>query len=127
MKRILVCDDEPHITRMTQRKLESSGYEVVVANNGADALERMEREGPFDALVTDYNMPKMDGRELCEAVRERFAGEEIFIFLVTARLEDSLRLWAESVPGVRYIEKPLSLRILLGQLEKCFSTPSEEF
>lgn len=125
MQRILVVDDEPHVTRLVQQKLRSEGYDVVTAGNGMEALSKMTDEGPFDAVVTDYNMPKMDGRQLCEAIRDRFAGEQIFIFLVTARLEAPLKDWAIGLPQVDYIEKPLSLQDLLGRLEKCFA-PAED-
>ena len=89
--------------------------------NFEEALAKLCNEGPFDAVVTDYNMPKMDGRELCESIRERFAGDEIFVFLVTARLEDPLREWATGLPKVEYLEKPLSLQDLLGRLAKMFA------
>jgi len=122
MKRILVVDDEPHVTRLIQQRLRAEGFDAVTSANGMDALGKLESEGPFDAVVTDYNMPKMDGRQLCEAIRERFAGEPIFVFLVTARLEKPLRDWAEGIPSIQYIEKPLSLQDLLRRLEKCFAS-----
>ncbi len=124
MSRILVVDDEPHVTRMTKMKLEAEGYEVVTASNGQAALDLLSTVARFHALVTDYNMPKMDGRELCEAIRERHRGEEICIFLVTARVEGALRTWAEGKPQVEYIEKPLSLRELSGRLAKRLSSGS---
>ena len=120
MKRILVVDDEPHVTRLVQMSLQRDGYEVETASNGMEALTRLEADH-FDAVVTDYNMPKMDGRQLCEAIRQRFAGREIFIFLVTARLEAPLREWAEGLPSVQYIEKPVSVQDLRRRLAKCFA------
>jgi CheY-like chemotaxis protein len=125
MQRILVVDDEPHVTRLIQKKLRSEGYDAVTACNGMDALAKLSKDGPFDAVVTDYNMPKMDGRQLCESIRERYSGEDIRIFLVTARLEEPLREWAEGLPRVEYIEKPISLQDLLGRLAKSF-TPTED-
>ena len=125
-QRILVVDDEPHVTRLVRQKLLNEGYEAVSAGNGLEALNVLEQEGPFDAVVTDYNMPKMDGRQLCEAIRERYQGNEIFIFLVTARLEEPLRVWASEMRAVEFIEKPVSVRDLLGRLEKCFADSSNE-
>ncbi len=121
MERILVVDDEPHVTRLVQQQLRREGYEVLTASHGLDALSKMESDGPFDAVITDYNMPKMDGRELCEAIRERYRGARIFIFLVTARLEQPLRSWAEGGPAIQFIEKPVSVRDLLARLAKCFA------
>ena len=125
MARVLVVDDEPHVTRLIQQRLRMEGYEVVTAEDGLEALTKMSNQGPFDVVVTDYNMPRMDGRELCEAIRERYAGEEIHIFLVTARLENPLREWANGLPQVQYIEKPLSLQDLIGRLSKCLQTTEE--
>lgn len=123
-RRILVVDDEPHVTRLIQQRLSSEGYEVMTAPNGLKALQIMESEGPFHSVITDYNMPKMDGRQLTESIRERYAGDQIFIFLVTARLEQPLRDWAEDRPTVTYIQKPVSLQDLCDRLGKCFA-PSE--
>ena len=120
MRRVLVVDDEPHVTRLVQQRLRKEGYDTVTAGNGMEALSKMESEGPFDAVVTDYNMPKMDGRQLCEAIRDRYAGSSIVIFLVTARIEEPLRDWADGLPQVSYIEKPLSLRDLVARLAKHF-------
>ena len=120
-RRVLVVDDEPHVTRLVQQRLSAEGYEVKTASNGLKALQEMESDGPFDAVVTDYNMPKMDGRQLTESIRERYAGQAIYIFLVTARLEQPLRDWAESRPTVTYIEKPVSLQDLCDRLSKCFA------
>ncbi len=125
MPRVLVVDDEPHVTRLVQQRLRAEGYEAVTASHGMEALEKLATEGPFQVVVTDYNMPRMDGRQLCESIRERYAGEDICIFLVTARLEEPLREWAEGLPRVEYIEKPLSLQDLLLRLEKCFDEASE--
>ncbi|MFK7896602.1 MAG: response regulator [Myxococcota bacterium] len=125
MHRILIVDDEPHVTRLVQMKLRAAGYEAHTASNGLQALQTLEAEGPFHAVVTDYNMPKMDGRQLCEAIRERFEGEEIFIFLVTARLEQQLRDWADGHPCIEYIEKPISVRHLLERLDKCLGDAAD--
>ena len=69
MKRILVVDDERQITRMLRASLQSSGYEVVVANNGLEALERV-RDSTPDLIITDLVMPEMNGVELTQAIRQ---------------------------------------------------------
>lgn len=121
MFRVLIVDDEPHVTRLVQQRLRSEGYEAVTASNGMAALALLEEQWPFHAIVTDYNMPKMDGQQLCTAVRERFSGERIAIYLVTARIDDPLRDWAEGLPRVEYMEKPLSLQDLISRLAKEFA------
>ena len=113
---ILVVDDERHVTRLIRLRLEGAGYQVETAHDGTEALERLERGG-FDAVVTDFNMPRMDGQELCEAIRARFPEHPLPIFLMTARIDSALRAWAESLPGIDYLEKPISLRELVSRLE----------
>jgi len=126
MRSILVVDDEAHVTRLVQMHLEDEGYEVVTACDGVDALEKIEAQ-KFDAVITDYNMPRMDGQQLCKAVRERYAGSELVLFLVTARVDDILREWTEGIPRVQYLEKPLSLRLLSSELSKIFpDAPADE-
>lgn len=124
-RRILVVDDEPHVTRLVKQKLSREGYDVQTAGNGLEALQALTEDGPFDAVVTDFNMPKMDGRQLCESIRERFSGERIHVFLVTARLEDNLLKWVGDMPTIQYIEKPVSLQDLCRRLAKCFAETEE--
>lgn len=68
MKRILVVDDEPQITRMLRASLQSSGYKVLVARNGAEAYARFEVDRP-DLIITELAMPEMTGLDLTRAVR----------------------------------------------------------
>ncbi len=62
--RILVVDDEESVREFTERALQTAGYEVVAASNGKQALELVERRGPFDGFVVDVVMPGMSGSEL---------------------------------------------------------------
>jgi two-component system KDP operon response regulator KdpE len=66
--KILIVDDEPQITRVLRTSLESNGYEVTVARDGADALEKYLAVNP-DLVITDLSMPEMDGVELTRAIR----------------------------------------------------------
>ena len=67
-KRILVADDEAHILHVVSMKLRNAGYEVVTAADGEEALELCKSECP-DLLITDFQMPYMDGLQLCMALR----------------------------------------------------------
>ncbi len=116
MARILVVDDEPHVTRVTRMALERAGHEVVVAGNGEEALAALEA-GAFEAMVTDITMPGMTGLELCERVRHQLELEAMPIFVVTSRVEDEFRNWARAFSRLEFVEKPLSLRRLVARLE----------
>ena len=68
MSKILVVDDDKNINVLIQSLLKNENYEVVVAFDGVEALEKIEQK-KVDMLITDVMMPNMDGWELCEEVR----------------------------------------------------------
>jgi DNA-binding response OmpR family regulator len=111
---ILVVDDEPHSTRLLQRKLTEAGYQVEIAPDGRSAFERLALRR-FDVLITDLCMPHLSGRELCLRVRERSLTEPL-IFVLTSRPEDENRAWTRAFPNLEFMEKPVSLRRLLARV-----------
>ncbi len=123
MKRILFVDDEPHVSRVAQLSLERAGYEVELASDGLEGLEKLLAE-PYDVLITDMMMPRMNGWELCEAIQEQIPERKFFIFVVTSRSEAEHREWAESLPRAEFIEKPLSLSHLISRLRHHLGDPS---
>ncbi len=123
MKRILFVDDEPHVSRVAQLSLERAGYEVELASDGLEGLEKLLAE-PYDVLITDMMMPRMNGRELCEAIQEQIPERKFFIFVITSRSEPEHRAWAESLPRAEFIEKPLSLSHLISRLRQHLEDPS---
>jgi len=110
-KRILVVDDQPHVNRILQRSLIQRGYQVSAASNGEQALELLRTE-VFDVVITDYQMPRMDGVALCEAFRAEKPDSDTLMILSTAVADERLCEWAEHMPNILYIEKPVSLRRL---------------
>ncbi len=123
MKRILFVDDEPHVNRVAQLSLERAGYEVDLASDGVEGLEKLLAE-PYDVLITDMIMPRMNGRELCEAIQEQIPDRKFFIFVVTSRSEAEHRECAESLPRAEFLEKPLSLGHLISRLRHHLGDPS---
>ena len=78
---ILVVDDEPQIRRVLQAALSSSGYDVIEAKNGQEAVEMVIRERPA-LILMDVNMPGMSGLEACSKIRMSFS---VPIIMVTVR------------------------------------------
>jgi CheY-like chemotaxis protein len=70
-RRILVVDDDPLARDYLRSVLTDAGYSATVATDGSDALVKWDREGPFDVLVTDLEMPLMTGDELARCIRRR--------------------------------------------------------
>lgn len=112
MKRILVVDDERQITRMLRASLQSSGYSVIVANNGLEAFNRFEEDRP-DLIITDLAMPDMNGQELTEAVR-RLAATPIIVLSV--RDTESMKVAALDGGADDYLTKPFSMPELLARV-----------
>ncbi len=115
MSSILIVDDEPTVIRVVKLGLERAGHEVTSANNGAEALDLL-RESHFDVMVTDLNMPKMDGRELCQSFRAEMPERDMVIFVVTARPGENHRKWAGEIDDVEFLEKPASVRQLISRI-----------
>ena len=82
-KRILVVDDEPDFASLVQANLEKEGFEVEVAYDGVEGLEKV-KANPPDAIVLDVMMPEMDGYAMCAKLKEDEKYEDIPIVLLTA-------------------------------------------
>ncbi len=86
-KRILVVDDEPDIRDILRILLEGEGFEVEEAENGREALEKIQKRPP-DLVITDYVMPEMDGEELCRKIKKDLLVRHIPVIMLTGKKED---------------------------------------
>jgi CheY-like chemotaxis protein len=115
MNRILIADDEPHVLRVLKMSLEREGYAVEVCANGREALDRIQREPP-DVLITDIQMPLMDGEELCRRIEQSMPERSFLIFVLTSRTEIEHREWSRNITNLQFLEKPVSIRELTEKL-----------
>ena len=105
--RILLADDDLLMRELLQTVLAAYGHEVEVFDNGADVWAAFDA-APAPMIVLDWEMPRMDGLEVCRRVRDHAAGEDAYLLLITARskaadLEDVLRAGADD-----YLPKPVT-------------------
>lgn len=115
--RLILCDDEVHILRAAEFKLTRAGFRVECAGDGQEAWEAIVRERP-DLLVTDYQMPRLNGLELIERVRNEPALADLPIIMLTAKgLELSQSDLAERWNVRAVLGKPFSPRELLRTVE----------
>ena len=121
---IIVADDDPEMRRITSLVLESQGYKVRMAQDGEEALIKIDEKEP-DLLVLDLLMPKMDGFEVYKRLQEQKkpSKRKFPIIILSAVREDSSRrrfeLETESDLDVEdYVNKPISPPILLQRVEK---------
>jgi CheY-like chemotaxis protein len=117
---ILIVDDEAHVIRVLRLMLERSGYQVISASDGNEALAKMAERRP-DAMVSDIQMAGMGGRELCQTVRTRYPDELFLILVMTSMTAADEREWVRQLPRVDFLEKPLSPRQLVARLATAFT------
>ncbi|MCP2255490.1 two-component system, OmpR family, response regulator MprA [Prauserella aidingensis] len=111
--RILVVDDDRAVRESLRRSLEFNGYQVDVASDGAQALEKVDSDRP-DAMVLDVMMPRLDGLEV--ARRLRGTGDDLPILVLTARDAVSDRVSGLDAGADDYLPKPFALEELLARL-----------
>jgi DNA-binding response OmpR family regulator len=104
--RILLVDDEKPIQTLLSFPLQRDGYEVTAASDGREALERFGQEH-FDLVVLDLMMPKMDGLEVCRRLRAR---SDVPIIMLTAKAEETDKVFGLELGADDYITKPFSMR-----------------
>jgi DNA-binding response OmpR family regulator len=112
-KRILVVDDEPSIRDLLRVVLESRGFDVVEADNGAAALRMFEAGSP-DLVILDVMMPQMDGLECCRRLR---ALSDCPILMLTARGEDYDQVSGLDSGADDYVIKPFTSMVLVARME----------
>lgn len=106
-KKVLIVDDEAPIRRVLEFKLKNSGYQVLIAQNGAQGLELIKTEQP-DAVVTDIMMPEMDGQQLCEQSNALKQQRPFLTIVVTCRIAQDEQQWINQMQDTLFMEKPFS-------------------
>lgn len=113
MAKILVVEDEIDLNRIICRRLRDRGYEITSAENGVEALEKMEN-AHFDMILTDIMMPKMDGFELADSIR--LTDTNIPIIFMTAKDDKASKMLGYSIGVDDYIVKPFDMDILIMKI-----------
>ena len=111
--RLLICDDESHILRAANIKLTKGGFDVETACDGQAAWESIQRRKP-EMLITDFQMPRMNGLDLCRRLRQQPATSDMPIILLTAKgYEFDWDTIAGELWLTKVMAKPFSPRELL--------------
>ncbi|WP_066893944.1 winged helix-turn-helix domain-containing protein [Clostridium nigeriense] len=115
-EKILVVDDEDHIVELISYNLINSGYNVLTANNGLDAVRLAKEENP-DLILLDLMIPGLDGFDVCKAIRNDNETKEISIIMLTAKGEELDKILGLELGADDYITKPFSIRELLARIK----------
>jgi two-component system cell cycle response regulator len=112
---VLVIEDHPDQRELLMIVLQKEGYRVIAAANGVEALEKLEKE-PVQIVLSDIMMPKMNGFELINKIRGNPAFKNIYLILITARIQEGDRVRGLDLGADDYITKPFSFSELLARV-----------
>jgi DNA-binding response OmpR family regulator len=116
-KTVLIADDEPNIVISLEFLLEQDGYRVLVARDGNEALEAIEREVP-DCVLLDIMLPRLSGYDVCQRIRQNPAWANVRVIMLTARGREVEVTKGLALGADAYVTKPFSTRDLLDQVRQ---------
>ncbi|MDW8078142.1 MAG: diguanylate cyclase [Thermoguttaceae bacterium] len=112
---VLVVDDDLVLGRLLAHWLRSAGYEVTQAGDGLEALRAVQATAP-DILITDWDMPELDGIQLCRAVRQLELPHYVYIIVLTARSDEALLVASLDAGADNFLHKPVAREELLARV-----------
>jgi len=117
-KNILVVDDEKNIRDLIKFNLEKEQFQVVLAENGSDALEKLNEN--IDLVILDIMLPGIDGMEVCKKIRNNTQFQKIPVIMLTAKGEEIDKVLGLEIGADDYIVKPFSPRELIARIKAIF-------
>lgn len=114
-KKVLVVEDEAELTGAIQIRLEQAGYEVLIAYDGQEALEKARTENP-DLIVLDLMLPKIDGYKVCRMLKFDEKYKKIPVVMLTARAQEKDENLGYEVGADAFITKPFKYQVLLAKI-----------
>lgn len=115
-KKILIVDDDQLMQKLLEYIIKKEGYQVSVADNGSNAIKIVKRDKP-DLIISDVEMPKMNGLELCQKLKENLDTKVIPIILITSNTQIQDKLIGFRSGADDYFMKPLHLKNLLTRVQ----------
>lgn len=119
-RQILVADDEPHIGRIIQMKLEQGPYHVTLVPDGRAALEHLAGSEPLDLVLLDIMMPYVSGLDVLAEARRLPHRADTPVIILTAKGQDADRVRAMTLGATDFFTKPFSPKKLLARVDQLF-------
>ena len=113
---VLIADDDHDIVRFVALNLRLEGFEVVVANDGQDALDKALDVRP-SLILLDTMMPRMDGYEVCSRLRDQRPDDQIPVIMLTAKSMEADRSMAYTVGADDWVTKPFDPAVLVSKVK----------
>jgi len=117
MKQVLIVEDSPTELKILTTIMEKNAYQVAVANNGADAIEKV-KASPPDLILMDVVMPEMNGFKATRALKKDEATAHIPIIMVTTKAQETDRVWAMRQGVDAYLNKPVDAKLLMKTVQE---------
>lgn len=114
--KILLVDDEPDVIEIIRYNLDQEGYKIYTASDGKEALNKAKKNIP-NLIIMDVMMPKMDGIEACEQLRNDVSFNDTIIMFLTARGEDYSHVAAFEAGADDYVTKPIKPKIIVSKVK----------
>jgi len=116
-KKILVVDDDPYILMSLEFLMKKNGFDVMVARNGTEALEIVEKQVP-DIVLLDIMMPDVDGYAICKHIKSSKKLKEAKVVFMSAKSKETDIQKGYDLGASLYVTKPFSTRQLLKQVQE---------
>lgn len=116
-KKILLVDDERDLVDTVSFRLKASGYEVIPAYDGKEALDKVKKDKP-DLIILDLMLPKIDGYKVCRMLKFDEKYKRIPVLMFTARAQESDKELGMQVGADEYITKPFDAGVLLAKIKE---------
>lgn len=117
MYTVLVVDDSETIRAQLSSDLKEAGYNTLEADNGEEGLD-IALNSPVDLIITDYNMPQMDGISMCEMIKQHNSEKKAPIFMLTTQSRPDLKAQAKEAGVMAWILKPYDKNSLIQVVGK---------
>ena len=117
-KKILIVDDAASMRGLVAMTLKKSGYEVVEASDGKDALTKLSSVGKVDLIITDLNMPNMDGIELIKTLKTDMKYRFIPVIMLTTESQEAKKEEGRKAGAKAWIVKPFKPDVLVNVVKK---------
>jgi len=124
-KKILIADDEPDILEILQFNLAAEGYEVILAKNGDEAIDKAKKNNP-DLIILDIMMPGKNGIEVCNLLRMMPAFKSTLIIFLTAMADEGTEIRGLETGADDYLTKPISPKVLVSKVNALFRRLNKE-
>jgi len=121
MKKVLVVDDSPTIRQQIGRALIDAGFEVVEATDGVDGIDKIETDRGIGIVILDINMPRMNGLEMLEKVKQHEHNGSLPVIMLTSEGQKSMIERAKRAGAKGWIVKPFKSELLVGAVRKLIS------